>query len=38
MPDKTTPSGHGSSKQHTPQPLQGAPMAGLAGAWAKIRM
>ncbi len=35
-PESTTPSGQGSSRQQTPQPLQGAPSTGLAGAWAKI--
>lgn len=27
------PSGQGSAAQQTPQPLQGWPKAGLAGAW-----
>lgn len=30
--ETSTPKGHGSVKQHRPQPLQGAPKAGLAGA------
>ena len=34
-PQSTTPSGQGSSRQQTPQPLQGAPSTGLPGAWAK---
>ncbi len=36
--DKTMPSGQGSSRQHTPQPLQGAPHAGLALASGRINM
>lgn len=28
----TCPNGQGSARQHTPQPLQGAPSAGLSGA------
>ncbi len=31
-PDSSTPKGQGSIRQHTPQPLQGAPKAGLSGA------
>jgi hypothetical protein len=30
--DSNTPKGHGSARQHTPQPLQAAPKAGLTGA------
>jgi hypothetical protein len=30
--DSTTPTGQGSARQHTPQPLQGAPVAGLVAA------
>ena len=30
--DTTMPSGHGSTRQHTPQPLHGWPQAGLGGA------
>ena len=30
--ETSTPSGQGSARQHSPQPLQGAPTAGLAGA------
>ena len=33
------PSGQGSARQHTPQPLHGAPTGGLTGAraWMRIR-
>jgi hypothetical protein len=36
--DSSTPSGQGSARQHTPQPLQGAPIGGLAAASGWIKM
>jgi len=37
-PDNTTPSGQGSSKQHTPHPLHDAPTFGLSGASGYMEM
>ncbi len=36
--DKTIPMGQGCARQHTPQPLQGAPSAGLVGARGSMKM